>query len=57
MQVKWTEYDPLKLVVKEEDEEDVHLMTYRYAVPDGVQRKGIIFFIHGFGAYCEHVAY
>jgi alpha-beta hydrolase superfamily lysophospholipase len=27
------------------------------AVPEGVTRKGIVFYIHGFGAYCERSAY
>lgn len=33
------------------------LQTYRYPVPNGVQRKGIVFYIHGFGAYSEHTAF
>ena len=32
-------------------------MTYRYPVPQGVEHKGVIFYLHGFGAYCEHNSY
>ena len=32
-------------------------MTYRYPVPEGTDRKGIVFYIHGFGSYCERYAY
>lgn len=46
----------MKLKV-EQDGEEIALMTYRYPVPEGVARKGIVFYIHGFGAYCEHVAF
>ncbi len=56
MQVKWPETDPLKLRV-EQDGEEVVLMTYRYPVPKGTQRKGLVFYFHGFGAYCEHSAF
>lgn len=56
MQVKWPEVDPLQLRV-EQDGEQVTLMTYRYPVVEGVKRKGVIFYIHGLGAYCEHSAY
>ncbi len=56
MQVKWPEVDTLKLRV-EQDGEPVTLMTYRYPVPEGVKRIGVVFYIHGFGAYCEHMAY
>lgn len=32
-------------------------MTYRYPVPQGVERKGVIFFLHGYGSYCEHISH
>jgi alpha-beta hydrolase superfamily lysophospholipase len=32
-------------------------MTYRYPVPKGQERKGIVFYVHGFGAYSEHTAF
>ena len=32
-------------------------MTYRYPVPHGTDRKGIVFYVHGFGCYCEKYAY
>ncbi len=52
----WPEVDPLKLRSTQDDEE-ITLMTYRYPVPMGKERKGIIFYIHGFGSYCERYAY
>jgi alpha-beta hydrolase superfamily lysophospholipase len=55
MQVPWPETDPLSLKVTQ-DGEEISLMTYRYPVPEGKNRKGVIFYIHGFGAYCEHNA-
>lgn len=56
MQVEWPEVDPLKLRA-EQDGEDIILMTYRYPVPADRPRKGVAFYIHGFGAYCEHSAF
>jgi alpha-beta hydrolase superfamily lysophospholipase len=32
-------------------------MTYRYPVPEDTERKGIIFYVHGFGSYCERYAF
>ena len=32
-------------------------MTYRYPVPSDLERRGIIFYIHGFGSYCERFAF
>jgi alpha-beta hydrolase superfamily lysophospholipase len=32
-------------------------MTYRYPVPSDIERKGIMFYIHGFGNYCERYAF
>ena len=32
-------------------------MTYRYPVPEGTARKGVIFYIHGYGSYCERYAF
>jgi alpha-beta hydrolase superfamily lysophospholipase len=32
-------------------------MTYRFPVPSSVKRKGVVFYLHGFGAYCEHAAF
>ena len=52
----WPETDFLKLRVYQDDEE-VTLMTYRYPVPQGVERKGIVFYLHGFGSYCERYAF
>ncbi|TNV81410.1 hypothetical protein FGO68_gene13523 [Halteria grandinella] len=54
-EVAWTDTDPLKLRV-EQDGETITLMTYRLAAAEG-QRKGVVFYIHGFGAYCEKSAY
>lgn len=54
--VPWPETDNLNLRVMQDDEE-ITLMTYRYPVPEGTARKGIIFYLHGFGSYCERYAY
>jgi alpha-beta hydrolase superfamily lysophospholipase len=54
--VPWPETDNLKLRVIQDDEE-IPIMTYRYPVPEGTVRKGIVFFLHGFGSYCERFAY
>jgi len=56
MQVKWPEVDPLQLRV-EQDGEQVTLMTYRYPVAEGLKCRGVIFYFHGLGGYCEHSAY
>ena len=56
MKLKFTEYNPLDLKVKD-GEKEITLMTYRLAVPEGNDRKGIVFFFSGFGAYCEHSAW
>ena len=34
----------------------VKLKSYRYPVPEVEERKGIAFFIHGFGSYANHDA-
>jgi len=54
--VLWPETDALRLRV-EQDDEEITLMTYRYPVPEGTDRKGVVFYIHGFGSYCERYAY
>jgi alpha-beta hydrolase superfamily lysophospholipase len=55
IQVPWPEIDGLKLRV-EQDGEEITLMTYRYPVDPDV-RKGVIFYVHGFGSYCERYAF
>lgn len=37
--------------------DDVKIANYRYPVQIGVERKGIVFFIHGYGGSNEHHAY
>ena len=32
-------------------------MSYRYPCPEGVDRKGIVFYVHGWGGYSERSAY
>lgn len=54
--VPWPETDVLKLRV-EQDDEEIPLMTYRYPVQAGTDRKGVIFYIHGYGSYCERYAF
>ena len=54
-QVKFTEYNPIKVEVKE-GKQIIALANYRLAVPDGVEKKGIVFYIHGYNTYCEHEA-
>lgn len=54
--VPWPETDPLHLRASQDDEE-ITLMTYRYPVAEDIERKGIIFYIHGFGSYCERYAF
>lgn len=56
IQTPWPETDSLKLRVSQDDQEVV-LMTYRYPVPFGVEMKGVIFYIHGFGSYCQNYAF
>ena len=51
MAIPWVEMDPLKLRV-EQDGEEITLMTYRYPVAPGTKRKGIVFYVHGYGSYC-----
>ena len=51
MQVKYTEYNPVDVIVKD-DNKDIKLATYRYHVPEGAEKKGVLFFVHGFGDYC-----
>jgi hypothetical protein len=46
----------LKIRVTQDDVE-ITLETYRYPCPQGVERKGVVFYIHGFGAYCEYSAF
>jgi hypothetical protein len=29
----------------------VNLMAYRYPVPQGIERKGVVFYIHGYGCF------
>ena len=55
IQVPWPEEDILKLRVMQ-DGEEIMLMTYRYPVDPSV-RKGVIFYIHGFGNYCGPYAF
>ena len=31
-------------------------MAYRYPVPTGKERKGVVFYIHGYGAYSNRDA-
>ena len=52
----YTEVNPLDLKAKE-GENEITLMTYRLAVPEGTTRKEIVFFLTGFGAYCEHASW
>ena len=56
MTEKFTEYDPLRLTAFE-DGKEIKLMTYRYKVLENIATKGIIFFLHGLGEYCEHDAF
>ena len=53
---KYTQYNPLELKAFE-DGKEIDLMTYRYAVPDGVQLKGIELYLTGYGSYNEFNAY
>lgn len=32
------------------------LKSYRYPVPEGKQRKGVVFYVHGYGAYAQRDA-
>jgi len=32
-------------------------MTYRHPVPENTEIKGVVFFIHGYGAYCDKTAF
>ena len=54
---QWPEINPLNLVVTKKDGTLLKLQTYRYPVPESQKRKGILFYIHGFGGYCERTAY
>lgn len=56
MNEPYTDYNPLQLKAYE-DNVEINLMTYRYRVPKGIQRKGVVFYSHGFGGYCENSAY
>ena len=53
---KFTEYNPLNLKAFE-DGKEIDLMTYRYAVPEGVVKKGIVLNLAGYSEYCEYSAY
>jgi alpha-beta hydrolase superfamily lysophospholipase len=55
IQLAWPEEDILRLRVMQ-DGEEIMLQTYRYPV-DPSFRKGVIFYIHGFGSYCERYAF
>lgn len=56
MQVAWPEEDILGLKV-EQDGVEVKLHTYRFPVPESVNRKGVVFYVHGLGAHCERTAF
>lgn len=45
----WPEIGDLDLTVMEGNKE-IKLVTYRWPVPSGEQRKGVVFLIHGYGA-------
>lgn len=53
--VEWPETNPLNLTV-EQDGQQIPLMTYRYPVEASL-RKGVVFYVHGFGAYSEKTAF
>lgn len=37
---------------------EIKLMTYRYPLPSStVTRKGLVFFIHGYGGYCMRTGF
>ena len=50
------ESDPLNLQVVSSGRK-LHLQTYRFPVPSGVERKGVIFFVHGYGAHCKTMGF
>ncbi|CDW79718.1 UNKNOWN [Stylonychia lemnae] len=52
----WPEIDPLQLRV-EQDGKIIKLQTYRHPVSDRSKLKGVVFYIHGYGGYCEHMEY
>lgn len=37
--------------------DDVKIANYRFTVPDGIQRKGIIFYVHNYGTCTKNYAY
>lgn len=56
LQVEWPEQGVLDLKV-EQDGVEVKLHIYRYPVPERVIRKGVVFYVHGLGSYCERIAF
>jgi hypothetical protein len=51
--LKFPECESMDIKVKSKKGIEYKLVTYRYPVPEGIERKGIIFYIHGYGSYCE----
>jgi alpha-beta hydrolase superfamily lysophospholipase len=43
--------------VQGKDGKSFNLKSYRYPVPEGTTRKGIIVFVHGYGDYVGRYAY
>lgn len=55
--VDFPEKDIVEMAVTGKDGKSYKLSSYRYPVPEGVQRKGVIVFVHGYGDYVGRYAF
>jgi len=50
---EWTQENPISFRSKSGDT----ISSYRQSVPDGMERQGVVFFVHGYGSNTANYAY